>query len=331
MATPDNLTHATFTPTIGDTAAIPVQFNPASLQYTVSNTLKEEGEGKKRKQYVSQTSGKLTMDLIFDTTDDGSDVRLRTSKLMRLMHPVPEGKKSVPAVIEFRWGNYVFKGIIESYKETIDFFSADGVPLRAAVNLSLSEQEVTFSPGTNQPADTRASMAPEPVVLPPGQGSPSDIARQAGNPGAASGLARANGQESMRFSSGPIAVSASVQLKGPSAFSAGASGGIGGGIGLSGGIGGGIGVSGGIGGSIGAGASVSAAGVPASAGAFAELRASVGGVQASFNAAALLPKVSVGGSVSGAAPGGQASGGSMGLKADVGAKGGLSASIQFED
>src|SRR5262245_29988880 len=106
MATPENLTHATFTPTIGDTTAIPVQFNPASLQYTVSNTLKEEGEGKQRKQYVSQTSGKLTMDLIFDTTDDGSDVRIRTSRLMRLMHPVAEGSKNVPAVVEFRWGNY---------------------------------------------------------------------------------------------------------------------------------------------------------------------------------------------------------------------------------
>ena len=46
-----------------------MHFNPASLQYTVSN--KEEGQGAKKKQYVSETSAKLTMDLVFDTTDTG--------------------------------------------------------------------------------------------------------------------------------------------------------------------------------------------------------------------------------------------------------------------
>ena len=42
---------------------VTVHFNPASLQYTVSNTLKDEGSGAKKKQYVSQTTAKLTMDL----------------------------------------------------------------------------------------------------------------------------------------------------------------------------------------------------------------------------------------------------------------------------
>ena len=36
----------------GDGRAFDVHFNPASLQYTVSNTLKDEGSGSSGKQFV---------------------------------------------------------------------------------------------------------------------------------------------------------------------------------------------------------------------------------------------------------------------------------------
>ena len=36
---------------------VSVHFNPASLQYTVSNTLKDEGSGAKKKQYVEPDDG----------------------------------------------------------------------------------------------------------------------------------------------------------------------------------------------------------------------------------------------------------------------------------
>ena len=63
-------------------------------------------------------------------------------------------KKFAPKV-EFGWGTYSFKGVVEQYKETIDFFSADGVPLRASVNLTLASQELTFAdPDRREPPST---------------------------------------------------------------------------------------------------------------------------------------------------------------------------------
>jgi hypothetical protein len=331
MATPSDLTLATFTPLIGKKTAIPVQFNPASLQYTLTNTLSPD-KANRHRQYVGQTTGKLTLDLIFDTTHDGSDVRDQTNKIMNLMHPIKEGKKEVAAVVELRWGDYIFKGMIETYKETIDFFSANGVPLRASINLTLNEQDVTFSAATNQHSDKKAQLNPEPVVLPPNpKRSPADVARQSGNPSAGAAVAQMNNQASMRFSSGPLSITASVALKGPVAFAS-ASAGIRGGAGVSASAG--FGISGGVGVSASAGTSVrlSSAGVSASAGGFAQLRATPTNLNVNLDPSALLPQIGAGASVSASiGVGGRASGGSAGMKADVGADGGLSAQITFED
>ena len=40
-----------------------VHFNPESLEYAVTNTLKEEGKGGNKKQFVDKTTAKLTMQL----------------------------------------------------------------------------------------------------------------------------------------------------------------------------------------------------------------------------------------------------------------------------
>ena len=111
-----------------------VHFNPASLQYTVSNTLKEEGSGNTKKQFVSQTTAKLTMDLVFDTTSTGHDVRETTDKMTKLLKPHGPSGKQVPPLVEFGWGVYRFTGMVEQYKETLDFFAASGC--RSAASIS---------------------------------------------------------------------------------------------------------------------------------------------------------------------------------------------------
>ena len=96
---------ASFETLTGERFVVAVHFNPASLQYTVSNTLKDEGKGAKKKQYVSQTTAKLSMDLVFDTTDTGEDVRVTTDRMARLLQPVAAGKdKNVPPTVKFGWG-----------------------------------------------------------------------------------------------------------------------------------------------------------------------------------------------------------------------------------
>jgi hypothetical protein len=266
----------------------PVHFNPASLQYTVSN--KEQGQGAKKKQHVSETSAQLSMDLVFDTTDTGRDVRVDTGELVKLLSPDAKAKKA-PRMVEFSWGTYSFTGVIEQYKETLDFFSADGVPLRASVSLTLSSKELTFADPDRAGASVDGDVTPDTVDVPKPaggggpQGSPASIANALGAPRAARAIAAANGAASLRFGgeggltvSAGAGVSASAGLGlgagiGVSAgLSAGASANIGAAASISGGVtltpaaafsaganaGAGIGAAGGIGVSAGGGIGVSA-------------------------------------------------------------------------
>ncbi len=62
-----------------------MHFNPASLVYSVENSVAQQSGGPKKVQYVAQFSGKLSMDLQFDTTDTGSDVRTFTNQVALFM------------------------------------------------------------------------------------------------------------------------------------------------------------------------------------------------------------------------------------------------------
>jgi hypothetical protein len=273
-----------------------VHFNPVSLQYTVTNTM-EESKGNDKKQYVSKSVGKLTMDLIFDTTHNGEDVRGYTEKIARFLEP---DEKKAPPVILFEWGKYKFQGMVESFKETIDFFAASGVPLRSSVNLTMSRQDKVFEPSdTSGTADVAGSPAFDTVELPGGGNQDATaVATRGGNSRAGRAVAAANGFESMRFSSGAITVGGAVSLRGPVAFASGGAGisagaslgiglGVSGEVSVSGGTGVGSAGTAGIGSGVSGGASASAglevsatvggrasAGVAASAGAFSSLRLS---------------------------------------------------------
>lgn len=202
---------------------ITVHFNPVSLQLSASNELKNSN-GNENKQYIAKVSEKLTMELIFDTTDTGDDVTLITGKVRAfVIPPVPAGKKpnlqKTPPMVLFEWGKFCFKGIAEDYKEIIDFFSASGVPLRAAVNLTLSRQDQTFN---KPPQDNEKGND---VVEAPSKNSAAKTANNMQQPGAARAVATANNQESLRFGSGaPLSVDGSINLKAPVAFVSGSAG-----------------------------------------------------------------------------------------------------------
>ena len=217
MSNPENVERAFFT-VDGDSKKIPVHFNPQTWQYTITNNLKNTGKGDAKKQYVSESTGKLTLDLIFDTTGTGEDVRITTIKVSKFMEP--DKKDKAPPIINFEWGLYTFKGMMESYKETIDYFSANGVPLRASVNLTMSSQDKVFEGGSS----AKKAATSGPSGLPNDSATvtdntPANVATQGGNPSAAKDIAASNGLESMRFSAGvSLEIAANTSLKGPSAF-----------------------------------------------------------------------------------------------------------------
>jgi hypothetical protein len=320
----------------GSPVPIPVHFNPVSLQYTVSNTMKEEGSGKTNKQHVSKVTGKLTMDLVFDNTNDGHDVQQSTSKLASCMGSAQKGaqKEQTPPILLFEWGGYKFQGMMESYKETIDFFAPNGVPLRASVNITLAQQDKQFN--ESRSASTSGGLSPDTVNVPTGSNqTPQTIANQGGDPNAARAIAGMNGQDSLRFSAGAsLTVSGSVDLGPPVAFATGGAG-----IGIGGGAG--IGVSGGAGISVSADAqgnifgSRASARISATEGAFAALRTPPVTQPIALNTVNFLPPAGSLALSTSSADGFQVGGrvtaeASAGLSADVGASADLRARIQFE-
>jgi hypothetical protein len=288
---------------------ITVHFNPASLVYTVENSSKQQSAGPKKRQFAAQFSGKLTMDLQFDTTGSGEDVRATTGLVAKFMQASSasgtnpsSGNAQAPPVLSFEWGAYEFKGTMESFKETIDFFSADGIPLRSLVSVGLARQDNVFDENFSSkkanvggPFTTSSNNSVVPTGKSRNSSNLTTLATVGGDPNAVRAVASANGLDSLRFTGGAsVAVGAGIQLNAAAGFSASAGAGaglsIGGGAGLS--IGGGAGISAGAGLSFGASAGVvssaslqisagvgggalfggqASAGVPATAGAFAGL------------------------------------------------------------
>jgi hypothetical protein len=355
---------------VADNAWVDVHFNPASLQLQVSNELKDT-RNNERKQYVAKANAKLTMELQFDTSDTGADVTETTHKLQLFIAPPlnqQNNQQIPPPVIVFEWGRLRFKGIAESYKETLDFFSANGVPLRASVNLTLSRQDQVFDEPPGEAPQNAGTTGGDDDLFDAPPASAADVSNSAESPDAARSVAEANAQESMRFGDGsPLTVSSSVNLKPPAGFAsaggglgislggglsiggaAGVGGGIGGAIGVGGGIGIGIGGGIGVGGAAGIGAlsaGISGGGVSAgisglaslsaTEGAFAGLRVSprAGASTARLNTSKLVPQV---GSATLATDrharfdvGGKATlEGAAGLSAEVG--GGIGSRLSFE-
>jgi Contractile injection system tube protein/LysM domain len=122
---------------------ITVDFNPQSLRLTHTATGPASSQGTKSQtsetttvpRQVTGFSTSLTMELLFDTSRDGSDVRQTTLKLVALVQP--RDGAAVAKAVRFSWGTFLFIGYLESLGETIDLFSSDGVPLRATMSLSL--------------------------------------------------------------------------------------------------------------------------------------------------------------------------------------------------
>lgn len=309
---------------------IDVHFNPASLQLQVSNELKDT-KNNEAKQYIAKFSAKLTMELTFDTTGTGNDVTNTTRKLQAFVAP-PRPKKGkaprepAPPSVMFEWGHLKFKGIAENYRETLDFFSADGVPLRSTVNLTLSKQDQVFAsdPGKDTPAD----QIPPDTALDTPSTSPAAASNSADAPEAARAVAQANGQDNLRFGNGsPLTMNPSVTLKPPAAFASAAPGGDLG-LGLGGSGSGSASASAGLGVSAGGTAGVSAlAKLSATEGAFAGLQgtAQTGGATVQLNTARLVSQapttsVSVDSTATFAVGGRATVQDGSGLRADVGAR-----------
>ena len=128
-----------------------VQFNPETLKVTYANTQApgvDQSAGNAG-QFIGAGSTKLALQLWFDCTamekDPVDDVRRLTEKVIFFMTPQKsdaDATKLSPPGVCFQWGTFLFKGVVESLEQTLEFFSPDGKPLRASISLTLSQQQI---------------------------------------------------------------------------------------------------------------------------------------------------------------------------------------------
>ena len=125
-----------------DPPPVTVQFNPQSLSvsYRTSGAVGSENAstGTTKMGTKAQPTGfssSLSMELFFDNSQSGDDVRTATLPIANMMQ-TPNRNQS--PTVQFSWGTFVFTGLIQSMDETLDLFSERGVPLRATVRLNMS-------------------------------------------------------------------------------------------------------------------------------------------------------------------------------------------------
>lgn len=129
-----------------------VQFNPESLRVSRrrfgSTGVQSSNPDAARQGASQQTTGHgatMSIELLFDTSQDGSDVLNTTGKIAAMMGSMQQ-KSTTETKVRFHWGTFIFIGTIDSMDENIDLFSEAGVPLRSTVSLSLVQGQIESEP-----------------------------------------------------------------------------------------------------------------------------------------------------------------------------------------
>ncbi len=141
-------------------------FNPTEYAFAKSNQwepVKILGDNVPLPKFVSGGAMTLRMTLFFDTTEQGTDVRQHTEKLLKLMQVDPKlrnnkSKKGRPPRCMFSWGRvWGFKAIISEMSQRFTYFKDDGTPLRATVDVTFTQVE---SQGTYPPQNPTTEGEP---------------------------------------------------------------------------------------------------------------------------------------------------------------------------
>jgi hypothetical protein len=150
----------------------PVQFNPESLKVSFTNQMQppnqgaaDTSRGTSSTQYVGKGATKMSVSLWFDVNaelpeglaqDDAErgDVRALTKKVVDLIRVDPvtvTGEQPIPPAVRFLWGSFQFDGLIESIEQSLEFFSEQGIPQRANLTLSMTQQSIDYAFPKNRP------------------------------------------------------------------------------------------------------------------------------------------------------------------------------------
>lgn len=138
------LAKATITPEDGGGDALTVMFNPDHYVFDRTNNWsagRAQGQNTPQVRFTSGGSTSLQMDLIFDTTDTGEDVRAQTGKLADMMlvksNLTQGAHQSRPPKVRFAWGPMIsFLAAIQRLQLTFQLFLENGTPVRAKASVT---------------------------------------------------------------------------------------------------------------------------------------------------------------------------------------------------
>ena len=142
---------------------IDCMFNPAKFSFSQSNRWESDqipGKAVPTMRFAGGEGGSFALSLVFDTTSDGKAVTLYTNKLLKLMDvdtslPGYDAERSNgrPPWVKFHWGTtlHSFKAVVKNIDVTFTYFSSEGLPLRANVEMSLEQYEPDANWGPQNP------------------------------------------------------------------------------------------------------------------------------------------------------------------------------------
>ncbi len=131
-------------------------FNPKEFTVEKSNQFAEvqiPGLPSSIFQFVRGNARSVTMDLFFDSYEEGDDVRKYTDRITgwdagSMFSKLPKEKKGLmdidsdlhaPPICIFIWGTFIFQCIIERVTKRFTMFLPEGVPVRATLSVTLKE------------------------------------------------------------------------------------------------------------------------------------------------------------------------------------------------
>ena len=146
-----SLTKALIKSCDGASVELTVQFNPKELQIdkTVSWTNAQGPVSENPVQeFKEPQSSTLSTTLYFDTYEakaDGKSVKKAFIDKLEKLVTIDEGIGRPPLVI-FQWGNFQFKGVVESLSQKYTMFFSDGTPCRCEVGFKMKSSSKAQTP-----------------------------------------------------------------------------------------------------------------------------------------------------------------------------------------
>ena len=132
---------------------ITVQFNPNQITIEKSVNWDEKPVAERdvpEFQFTHGQAANFSLDLFFDTYEDGIDVREHTDLVLSLT--AVDVKIHRPPICQLVWGKLgvFFQGVLESVTQTFSLFLEDGTPVRATLGCTFKEWRSEEEDGKRQ-------------------------------------------------------------------------------------------------------------------------------------------------------------------------------------